>query len=155
MKRTFFLILILACLFAMPVLAESAQPTVSPDAPIQVVESTLERLTGGLTMIPVKGDMLLAYNNVISASGTFNEAPDNLMRYQLSYSIDAPKECAVKIVLTGPDGAIECEEAATLGGAEAENTFTAVMLAASDVPGEYRVELYVDGALSDVASFAD
>lgn len=157
MKRNMSLILAvllaMASFLMLPALADEGVP--SEDAPIQVISSALERSGSGMTMIPLEGAMTFLYNNVTDSSGQFNTAPENLMRYSLSYTIAEPKECLIKLVVTGPDGAVERENTLPLGDVEGENSFAAIILAASGAQGEYTAELYIDGILSDSAAFTD
>lgn len=147
MTVLFALTMVLAC----PALAEEAAAVV--DVPIQVISSVLERCSLGL--IPLEGPMTFLYNNTTDSSGRLGEAPENLMIYTLAYTMEQPGERLVRMVLTGPDGAAERENTLPLGNVEGENSFMAIMLAASGAAGEYTAELYIDGILSDTAYFSD
>lgn len=146
-------LLIVATVFSLPAFAEEGAPLAN--TPIQVISSTLERSGGGLSMIPMDSAMTFLTNNVTDSSGQLNSAPDNLMHYNLTYIIAEPHDYLIKLVLTGPDGAVERENTLPLGGVEGENSFAAIMLAASGAQGEYIAELYIDGILSDTATFTD
>lgn len=137
-----------AMVLACPAFAVEAE-----DAPIEVISSVLMRSELGI--IPLDGPMTFLYNNVTDSSGQLGEVPENLMFYKLVYTMEQPAECLIKVVLVGPDGAVERENTLPLGNAEGENSFAAIILAVSGVKGEYTAELYIDGILSDAASFSD
>jgi len=106
------------------------------DTAIRVVSSELGRVSAGaLSMIPLEGPMMFKHNNITDSSCQMQYAPDNLMYYTLTYGIEKPGMYQTKLVLTGPDGAIERENILPFGEAQGENRFEAVMLAAGGAKG--------------------
>jgi len=153
MKRIAIFTLILLFGIILPA-AVFAEEDIVPYKPIEVIESSLGR--EGFALVPEDG-VTFIYNGTIAGAGRIGGAPDNLMHYELFYTMAEPKEsCLIRIVLTGPGSFSQHEIDLPMGDADGEeNHFMAIMLAMSDEEGEYVLELYIDDVLCDIVVYED